>query len=176
MNHLFLILTIFATATCCAHAQIAVGGNYTIEKSVTANGGASGTTASVNGTYTIEGTIGQSAAGTTEQASSFKFQPGFWHAATPLGPTAASVNLGGRVTMADGRGITNARVTLTMPDGTTRTMISGSFGYYRFEDVEVGATYILTATAKRFVFSIPTQIVSLNDVRDDVDFIAVDSF
>ncbi len=176
MNHLILVLAIFATATCCAHAQIAVGGNYRIEKSVTANGGASGANASTNGIYKVEGTIGQNAAGAVEQTSPFRFQPGFWNADAPLAPSAALVNLGGRITLADGRGITNARVTLMIPDGTTRTVISGSFGYYRFEDVEVGATYILTATAKRFVFSIPTQVVSLNDARDDVDFIAVDSF
>ncbi|MCY7345801.1 MAG: carboxypeptidase-like regulatory domain-containing protein [Pyrinomonadaceae bacterium] len=170
MKHLFLLLTIFAGATCAADAQIAAGGNYSIEKSVTANGGASGAGASGSGIYTVEGTIGQNAAGTTQQNSPFKFQPGFW-TAQAFAPTAASVNLGGRVMTATGRGIRNARVTLTMPDGTMRTTISGTFGYYRFADIPAGETYILTATAKRFVFSVPTQVVSLNEDRDDVDFI-----
>lgn len=175
MKNLFAIIFICITSAVAADAQITSGGNYSIEESVTANGGASGTGASANGIYTVEGTIGQNAAGTTQQNSPFKFQPGFWTAQT-FAPTAASVNLGGRIKLSNGRGIRNARVTLTMPDGTTRTVLSGAFGYYRFADVEAGATYILTATAKRFVFSVPTQVISLMEDRDDVDFIGESNF
>ena len=154
-----------------ADAQIASGGNYTIEKSVTATGGASGNSASVGGIYTVEGTIGQNAAGTKQQNSSYNFQPGFWTAA-PIAPTAASVNLGGRILTANGSGIRNARVVLTMPDGTTRTAISTTFGYYRFADIPVGQTYILTAYSKRFIFANPTQILTPFEERGDIDFIA----
>lgn len=154
-----------------AESQVASGGNYTLTQAAIAGGGASGTVASANGIYKVEGTMGQNAAGTTQQTSPYKFHPGFWNAAVTFAPTAASVNLGGRVMLAGGQGIVNSRVTLTMPDGTSRTVISGSFGYYCFEDVEVGRTYVISATAKRFVFSVPTQVVSLNEAREDVDFI-----
>lgn len=158
-----------------AKAQIVSGGNYTIEKSVIANGGASGATASAGGSFSIEGTIGQNAAGTVQQNSPFKFQPGFWTAA-PFAPTAASVSVGGRVLTTDGRGIRNVLISLTGANGETRTVISSAFGYYRFADVPAGGTYILTAAAKRFIFSVPTQVVSLNEDRDDVDFIGEANF
>ena len=153
-----------------AAAQIASGGNYTIEKSVTATGGTSGNSAG-GGNYTIEGTIGQNAAGTRQQNSPYNFQPGFWTAQI-LAPTAALVNLGGRVLTTDGRGIRNARVGLTMPDGTTRTTVSSTFGYYSFADIPVGETYILTARSKRFTFANPTQVLMLLEDRGDIDFIA----
>lgn len=170
MKNLFVLIAIFTGAAWAADAQISAGGNYSIEKSVMANGGVSGTGASTNGIYTVEGTIGQNAAGTTQHNSTLKFQPGFWTAQV-LAPTAAGAILGGRVTTVSGQGIKNARLTLTMPSGETRNLVSGSFGYYRFEDLAAGGTYILTVTAKRFVFSVPAQVVPLSEDRGDIDFI-----
>jgi hypothetical protein len=154
--------------------QIAAGGSYMLEKSVTAAGGASGASASAGGTFTVEGTIGQFGVGTTSQAALYKFYPGFWTPA-PLAPTAASVLLGGRVATANGRGISGARIVLTGAGGETRFVVSTMLGYYRFADVQVGETYILTIYSKRFTFISPTQIVTLSDARDDVNFIAEDN-
>ena len=154
--------------------QIASGGTYTLEKSVTAAGGASGSGTSAGGGFTVEGTIGQFGVGAPSQAASYMFYPGFWTPA-PLAPTAASVTLGGRVLMADGRGIGHARITLTGAGGETRAAVSSAFGFYRFTDVPAGETYILTVHAKRYTFANPTQIISLPDARDDVDFIAEDN-
>jgi hypothetical protein len=167
----FLIFN-FAFAL-CIFGQIASGGNYTLEKSVTAGGGASGSSASAGGNYTVEGTLGQFAVGTQPQNSPFKFQPGFWNAA-PLAPTAASVTLGGRVSSGKS-GVGNVRIVLTMSGGETRTAISNSFGYYRFDNVAVGETYVLTVYSKRFVFSNPTLVFTLFEAREDVDFIAEES-
>jgi hypothetical protein len=158
-------------SACISKAQIAVGGNYTLTQTAIAGGGASGNNASVGGNYSLEGTIGQSAAGTNQQNASYKFQPGFWTAQT-FAPTAASVNLGGRVLTTNGSGIRNTRITLTMPDGTSRTAICGTFGYYSFAEIPSGQTYILTVSSKRFVFATPTQIVTLFEERGDLDFIA----
>lgn len=152
-----------------ARAQIASGGNFVLEKSVVASGGA---TISAGGNFAVGGSIGQPAVGTQPVNAPFALQPGFWTAA-PLAPTAAAVSLGGRVMTADGRGIRNVRIALTMPDGETRYALSSAFGYYRFTDVQAGATYVLTAHAKRYVFAVPTQIVNLNEERDDVDFVAL---
>ena len=155
-----------------AESQIATGGNYTIEKSVTANGGASGSSASVGGNYKIEGTIGQNAAGTTQQNLPFKFHPGFWNAAPNLIPTAASVTVGGRVLTADGRGIRNVFVTLTDANGAARTVISGTFGSYHFDDIPAGEIYVFTAHSKRFTFSESTQVLSILEDTDTINFTA----
>ncbi|HEX8737596.1 MAG TPA: carboxypeptidase-like regulatory domain-containing protein [Pyrinomonadaceae bacterium] len=154
-----------------ASAQIASGGNYKLEKSVIANGGTSGAGASAGGNFSVEGAIGQFAVGVRQQNSPFTLQPGFWTGA-PLAPTAAAVDLGGRVMTATGRGIRNVRLTLTLPDGTTRSAVSSAFGYYRFTALPAGETYILFASAKRFTFAAPMQVVNLFEERDDVDFVA----
>ena len=150
--------------------QIASGGTYSLEKTVTAGGGASGSAASVGGNYTVEGTIGQFAVGAASQNSPYTFYAGFWTPA-PVAPTAAAVTLGGRV-RAGKSGVGNVRVVLTMPGGEMRTAISNPFGYYRFDNIPVGETYVLTAYSKRFVFSNPTQIITLFEAREDVDFVA----
>ena len=171
-NHLSAIFLVVILSAYCSVAQIASGGNYTLTQTAIANGGASGSGASSGGNYSLEGTIGQSAAGTKQQTPPHTFQPGFWTAQT-FTPTAASVNLGGRVLTTNGSGIRNVRVRLTLPDGTTRTAITGTFGYYNFAEIPSGQTYILTANSKRFVFAAPTQIVTLFEERGDLDFIAV---
>jgi len=87
-------------------------------------------------------------------------------------PTAATVSVGGRVMTSEGRGIRNVVIRLTDSEGNVRTAISNSFGYYRFNDVEAGATYILTASGKRFSFSQPSQVLNVNDETEEVNFIA----
>jgi hypothetical protein len=153
--------------------QIAAGGSYTLQKSVVAGGGASGVTITGAG-YTLEGTIGQCAVGAANQNAPYKLHPGFWSPAS-FAPTAASITLGGRVLTADGRGIINARVALTMPSGETRYVVSSSFGYYRFAGVPVGETYILTTYSKRFTFKNAIQGIILLEEPEDVDFITAEN-
>ena len=78
------VLSFAVIAASFATAQIATGGNYTLTQTAIANGGAGG----AGGNYSLEGTIGQSAAGTKQQNSPYIFQPGFWTAQT-FAPTAA---------------------------------------------------------------------------------------
>jgi hypothetical protein len=143
------------------------GGQFTIVQTVIATGGA---TVSSGGGFTLGGTTGQSIAGQKAAIQPFSLHAGFW-TATVFTPTAASVNLGGRVLTANGSGIRNVSVVLTMPDGNVRTTASTTFGYYHFENIPSGQTYILTANSKRFVFANPTQVITLFDERGDVDFI-----
>jgi hypothetical protein len=75
-----------------------------------------------------------------------------------LSPTAATVSISGRVTTATGRGIKSVRLTLTDSNGQVRTAMTATFGYYQFTDVQVGQTYILSATGKQYTFSQPTQV------------------
>ncbi len=159
---------IFASIT---NAQIATGGNYTLTQTAIANGGASGNNASVSGNYSLEGTIGQNAARTNQQTAPYTFQPGFWTAQT-FAPTAASVTVSGRVVTASGGGIRNVRVTLTGASGAARTAISTTFGYFRFEDVAAGETYIFSVFAKRYTFSQPVQVRWILEDTDEIIFTA----
>lgn len=85
-------------------------------------------------------------------------------------PTAASVTIGGRVLTADGRGISKAIVTLTNFSGVTRTVGTNPFGYYRFNDVQVGESQILNVKHKLYTF-VP-QVVTVNDDVSDLNFVA----
>jgi hypothetical protein len=89
-----------------------------------------------------------------------------------LAPTAAGVNVGGRLITNDGRGISGATVTLTDASGASRVARSDAFGYYRFEDVAAGETYVLNARGKRFSFSQPTQVFYVAEDALNIDFVA----
>ena len=154
-----------------ADAQIAGGGNYTLTQTSIASGGASGAGASTSGNYSIEGTIGQAAAGTNQQNASYKFQPGFW-TAQAFAPTAAEVTVGGRVLTADGRGIRNVLVKMVKSNGESRTAVSSAFGYFRFTEVAAGETCVFSISAKRYTFSQPTQIRSIVADANDLIFTA----
>ena len=92
--------------------------------------------------------------------------------AQPLAPLAAGVSISGRVMTANGAGLRNALVSLTKPNGETLTARTGSFGYYAFEDLEAGETYIISVASKRFTFT--PQIVTANDNLTEVDFTAIE--
>lgn len=89
---------------------------------------------------------------------------------TPLAPTAASVSVSGRVSDANGQGISRARVILTDSNGENRTAITSSFGYFRFDEVEVGETYIFEIRHKRYQFS--PQILTIHEAIEDLNFVA----
>ncbi len=171
MKTLLGIIILILAVTNMTNAQIASGGNYTLTQTTIANGGANGNGASISGNYSIEGTIGQSAAGTNQQAATFNFKPGFW-TAQPHAPTASSVSIVGRILTANGRGIRNVRITLASPSGETRTVISSPFGYFRFNEVLAGETYIFSVFAKRFTFANPTQVISVMEDIDGLNFVA----
>jgi hypothetical protein len=89
---------------------------------------------------------------------------------TVTGATAASVNLAGRVLIANGRGLKNAQVRLTTADGTTRTVMSSAFGYYRFTDIQAGQTVTIEILSKRYGFQART--VNVSGDASDLNFIA----
>jgi hypothetical protein len=90
-----------------------------------------------------------------------------------LSSTAANAAISGRVTTADGRGIRNAKVTITgdsLPQ--MRVASTSSFGYFTFDGLQTGQTYVVTVNSKRYTFSVPSHVVSLIDNVVDVDFVA----
>jgi hypothetical protein len=85
-------------------------------------------------------------------------------------PTAASVSISGRVVSSFGRGISNARVSITDQNGVVRTARTNTFGYYRFDEVEAGQTYIFNVSHKRYRF-LP-RVVSVVEDLSEFDFVA----
>lgn len=87
-----------------------------------------------------------------------------------LAPTAASVSISGRVTTPEGRGLRGARVTLTDSQGNTRTAMTTTFGYYRFEDVSAGETVVISVSSKQYLFA--PQVVSVMEDLNELNFTA----
>ncbi len=87
-------------------------------------------------------------------------------------PSAANASISGRVVTNGGNGIRNAVIQLTSATGETKYVRTSSFGYYKFEDLEVGQTYILTVSAKRYTFANPTRVITLNEDLTDEDFVS----
>ena len=148
-------------------AQVASNPPYTLEQSVIAAGGGTST----GSVYQIVGTVGQPVAGTTSTNASFTLRGGFFTPA-PFAPTAALASVSGRVLTADGRGIRNVAVMLTGAGGETRMAFSSSFGYFTFENVQVGEVYILSVRAKQFQFSQSSLAISVQEDLSDINFIA----
>lgn len=146
---------------------VASGGAFKLEKSVVAGGGNKMEQQQVN----QSGTNGQAVAGHRSNGGQFTIYSGFW---TPedLAPTAAMAVAGGRILTADGRGIRNVKVAITFPNGETRTTISSSLGYYSFDEIPVGETYIFSVSAKRYSFSPATQMREISGDTQNIDFIA----
>lgn len=90
----------------------------------------------------------------------------------PCSLTAAGVDVSGRIVTADGRGLRNATVKLSDSSGAARVVTTGSFGYYRFEDVEVGRTYVISVASRRYRFA--ARLVNVADTLADINFIALE--
>jgi hypothetical protein len=90
-----------------------------------------------------------------------------------LPSTAAPSSISGRVMTADGRGIRNARVVVT-GNSLQEPLIAttGSFGYYSFNGLTAGETYVVTVNSKRYIFTAPSRVETLVDDLRDVDFTA----
>ncbi len=92
--------------------------------------------------------------------------------ATPLPSTAASVEISGRVVTPEGRGIRNARVSITDRDGNQSFVTTSSFGYYTLENVEVGQSYVIGVQSKRYRFE--SRLVQLVDSLTDINFVGLE--
>jgi hypothetical protein len=91
---------------------------------------------------------------------------------TILGPTAAGVSVSGRVVDANGQGLRNASVVITDSEGNRRNVTTSSFGYYQFDDVSAGGTYVISVSAKKYRFG--SRIIQVSDSLADVNFTGVE--
>ena len=88
-------------------------------------------------------------------------------------PTAATAAVGGRVTTAASRPVSQARVTLANSHGATRTALTNALGFYRFADVPTGETYVFGVSYKRLNFAAPTRVQNVTGEMNDVNFKAL---
>jgi len=90
-----------------------------------------------------------------------------------IAPTAASASISGRLLTADGHGIRNAAVTIT-GGGLDHpvTTYTGTFGYYSFDNLQPGLTYVVFVRPKRFAIANPVRAVTLTDNVAGLDFVA----
>jgi hypothetical protein len=90
-----------------------------------------------------------------------------------LQATAAQASISGRVTTAEGAGIRNANVVITGNSlSEPRVVTTGSFGYFSFDGLTVGETYVVTVNSQRYTFSVPSRVITLVDNVVDADFTA----
>ncbi|HMJ09686.1 MAG TPA: carboxypeptidase-like regulatory domain-containing protein, partial [Pyrinomonadaceae bacterium] len=73
-------------------------------------------------------------------------------------------------TTAFGQPISYARVYLNDGQGNVRSAITNGFGYYRFQDVPAGMTFVAGVAAKGYTFEPIT--FTLGDELVDLDFTA----
>jgi hypothetical protein len=153
-------LICFSTLSVSAQSD----GTNTITQSVIANGGGK----SADATYAIEGTFAQPAAGSVSTNSPYMFQAGFWQAF--LAPTAASVSMNGLLVTTTGRPVPNSRVILTNARGDfTRTTLTNTFGFYWFEGIESGQSYVVDVVTRGLRFE--QRVVTVLDEITDFDLI-----
>jgi Tol biopolymer transport system component len=87
-----------------------------------------------------------------------------------LAPSAANVSVSGRVSDANGNAVSRARISITNQNGETQLAVTGSFGFYRFDEIPAGQTYIISAAHKRWQFN--SQVISVSEDIQNADFTA----
>ena len=137
------------------------GGTFEITKSVIAGGGGR----AAGGPFTLDGTIGQSVAGTTSSGGGFDVTGGFWSGQASATP---GVTVSGRVLTVTGNGLRNAVVSMTDSVGAVTRSTTSSFGVFSFSDVPPGQVYVLTVSSKRFRFS--PQMIMINGTLTNLEF------
>ncbi|MFN0278168.1 MAG: Calx-beta domain-containing protein [Pyrinomonadaceae bacterium] len=86
---------------------------------------------------------------------------------------ACTASISGRVMTAGGFGIRNAKIVVTGNSLVEpRVVTTGSFGYFMFEGLATGETYVVTVNSRRYTFSTPSRVINLVDNVVDADFIA----
>jgi CSLREA domain-containing protein len=79
--------------------------------------------------------------------------------------TAANVSVSGRILSMSGSGVYRAHVFYTDASETVRSAVTNSFGYFRFDAVQTGATYIFQVQNKQHVFA-PQPVFVAEEIRD----------
>ncbi len=78
----------------------------------------------------------------------------------------------GRVMAPDGRGLRGARVTIVDSEGVATSVLTSSLGYYTFEDVTAGGTYVIGVASRQYRFT--SRVIQVSDDLTNVDFIGLE--
>lgn len=89
-----------------------------------------------------------------------------------LSATAADGTVSGRVVTEDGAGLRGALVTIIDSRGASKTVLTSSLGYYRFDEIETGQTYIVSVVSRRYRFT--PQVLQVFDTLTEADFVAIE--
>jgi hypothetical protein len=114
--------------------------------------------------FRILGTGGTGAAGTF-RLDNFQVQA--------MGASAATVSVSGRVTNANGYGI--GGVVVSINGGSLSEALyarTSPFGYYSFDGIAAGLTYVVTVSSKTHTFSPSTRIIDVQDSVGNADFVS----
>ena len=84
---------------------------------------------------------------------------------TVLAPTAANVSVSGRVLTPNSRGLMNATVTLIDASGNSRSARTNPFGYFHFDAVQAGQTYVINVRSKSYSF-LPQIVTVMGDLTE----------
>jgi len=83
--------------------------------------------------------------------------------------------ISGLVMTSTGLGLRNATVVLTGNSlAEPRKVLTGEFGYFAFDDLTPGETYIVTVNSKRFIFQMPSRVIALTGKAEEVNFVALE--
>lgn len=85
-------------------------------------------------------------------------------------PTAAGVTLSGQVLDPDRNGVANAVVTVEGTNGSRLTARTSTFGYFSFEGIEAGQSYVVSVGSKRFNFE--PRLISVTEEILGMEIIA----
>lgn len=85
-------------------------------------------------------------------------------------PTAAGVSVSGRVLSQNGRSISYAIVQMIDQSGNVIRVRTNSFGYFKFENVEVGQSYTFSVLSKNYQFT--PQVINVGEQLDNLTFTA----
>ncbi len=89
------------------------------------------------------------------------------------GPSAAPVSVTGRAMTRAGRPVMKAVISLiNVATGESKSAVTNTFGYYRFDGLEADSLYMVTVVHKQHRFANNNQTFSLTQSVEGVDFIA----
>ncbi|MFM9902996.1 MAG: carboxypeptidase-like regulatory domain-containing protein [Pyrinomonadaceae bacterium] len=166
MNKQIKVLGIgLAIAVCVVVINAQSGGDFVLKQGAITSGGGVTTDSPVN-VFGVYGVIGQPVAGPAARNGAIGVSSGILSGAVPS--TAAGVSISGRVTTPNGRGLLNAVVTVTGPDGAARNAMTSGRGNFRFDAIETGKTYIISVGSRRFTFT--PQVISVTDSLTGINF------
>ena len=161
MNQVALLILSVLILGVTAAAQS--GGGFEITEAAISSGAGTSSNAGV----TVDSTLAQPLSGGPMNGAPFAVTSGFW-TFSPLAPTASQAIISGRVRSLDGTGIYNAVLFLQTSLGQIYMTRSSPFGYYIFEEVEVGQTVFITVEHRQFTFE-PRSVMVIDSISD-LDF------